>query len=60
MISIYWQFLETGVEKIGFKKLLAELLLSAKIIDKDTIGQLVVHLNNGGVTDVYLNRKVIG
>ena len=60
MLSIYWQAVKMGVEEIGLKKLLAELLLSAKVIDKNTVGQLVVHLNNGGVTDIYLNRKVIG
>ena len=59
-MSAYRQSFEEAIKLLGLKKVLTELLNIAIIIDKDTVGQFVINLNNGGVTDIYLNKKIIG
>ena len=54
------QHFETAIEMYGLKKVLAEILKIAKIVDKDTVGQFIIHFNNGGITDTYLNKKIVG
>jgi len=43
---------------IGVKKALAELLSSASVIDENTVGQVICHINNGGVTKVIKTVEV--
>lgn len=57
-MSAYRQVFEEAVKLVGFRKVLAELLLAAKIIDPSTVGQFTAHINSGGVTDAYVNKKV--
>ena len=55
-MSAYRQVLEEAVKLLGFKKVLTELLNIVMIIDKDTVGQVVIHLNNGGITKICHNN----
>uniref|UniRef100_A0A6M3LNS2 Uncharacterized protein n=1 Tax=viral metagenome TaxID=1070528 RepID=A0A6M3LNS2_9ZZZZ len=57
-MSAYRQVFEEAVKLVGFRKVLAELLLAAKIIDPSTVGQFTAHINSGGVTDAYVNKKI--
>ena len=44
-------FLE-GVVAMGLKKALAILLIAGKAMDDSTVGQFIIHVNNGGVTKI--------
>jgi hypothetical protein len=57
-MSAYKTVFEEAIKLLGFKKVLAELLSAAKIVDTNTVGQFTANLNSGGVTDAYLNKKV--
>lgn len=58
-MSEYRQSFEEAIKLLGFKKVLTELLNVAKIIDQDTVGQVIIHLNNGGVTKICWNNLEI-
>ena len=55
-MSAYRQGFEEAIKLLGFKKVLTELLNIAMVIDKDTVGQVVIHLNNGGITKICWNN----
>ena len=55
-MSAYRQGFEEAIKLLGFKKVLTELLNIAKIVDKDAVGQVVIHLNNGGITKICWNN----
>ncbi len=57
-MSQYKAVIEEAVKIEGVKKILTEVYRAAGITFKDTVGQVVSHINNGGVTDVYQNVKV--
>ncbi len=59
-MSAYKQTFEEAIKLLGVKKALAEFLLSAKITDDKTVGQFVANLNSGGVTDAFINKKIVG
>jgi len=59
-MSQYRQTFEEAIKLLGFKKVLADLLLAAKLIGPDTVGQFTANLNSGGVTDAFINKKVVG
>lgn len=42
--------------KNDIKKDLAKTLQDLKIIDDDSVGQIVAHINNGGVTKICRNN----
>lgn len=57
-MSHYKDIIFEAVRIEGAKRILKEVLCAANVIDKDTVGQVVIHVNNGGITDVYRNIKV--
>ena len=59
-MSVYQNVFVEAIKLFGWKKVLAELLNTAKIIDKDTVGQFVANLNSGGITDAFINKKITG
>lgn len=44
------------IKEHGFNKVLAEILKIGSIIRGDSVGQLVIHVNNGGVTKICRNN----
>ena len=59
-MSVYQNVFVEAIKLFGWKKVLAELLNTAKIIDTDTVGQFVANLNSGGITDAFINKKITG
>ena len=57
-MSDYVQTFSEAITLLGFKKALAQLLRAGKVMDEKTVGQIVVHLNNGGVTKVVKSIEV--
>ena len=57
-MSVYKQTFEEAIKLLGFKKVLGELLVAAKLVEPNTVGQLTANLNSGGVTDAFVNKKV--
>jgi len=57
-MSIYYAILEEAVKAEGLKKILGQLLMAARIISKDTAGQIVCHINSGSVTKVIQQVEV--
>uniref|UniRef100_A0A6M3KBK3 Uncharacterized protein n=1 Tax=viral metagenome TaxID=1070528 RepID=A0A6M3KBK3_9ZZZZ len=52
-------FLE-AITALGLKKALSEFLLSGKVVDEKTVGQFTANINSGGVTDAFINKKIVG
>lgn len=50
-------FLE-AITALGFKKALAELLNAGGQTDENTVGQIIAHINNGGVTKIVRTVEV--
>jgi hypothetical protein len=50
--------LKAMLRDVGLKKLLAVILKMAGVIEEDSAGQIVAHINSGGVTKVYKNIEV--
>jgi len=42
--------------EVDIKKAFTNFLRQSKIISKDSVGQVVAHVNNGGVTKIYYNN----
>ena len=59
-MTAYKQTFEEAIKLAGWKKALAEFLNAAKITDETTVGQFVVNLNSGGITDAFINKKIVG
>lgn len=58
-MSAYRQTFEEAVKLLGPKKAISELLHAAKIVNDKSVGQIVLHINNGGTTEIcYNNWKV--
>jgi aspartate 1-decarboxylase len=57
-MSNYREIIEEAVKVEGFIKIQRELLEAGGIISKDTVGQILINVNNGGITNVYKNVKV--
>lgn len=57
-MSDYIQTFSEAITLLGFKKALAQFLRAGKVTDDKTIGQLIAHINNGGVTDAFVNKKI--
>ncbi len=50
-------FLE-AITALGLKKALAELLIAGSVMDENTVGQFLIHANNGGVTKIVRTVEV--
>lgn len=57
-MSAYKLAFYEAVTLLGVKKALAEFLSAAQIADEGTVGQVVIHLNNGGVTKIVKATEV--
>jgi len=57
-MTAYKQAFEEAIKQFGFKKVLADFLFAAKMIDEKTVGQFTANLNSGGVTDAFINKKI--
>jgi hypothetical protein len=45
-----------SIGRNGIKGALAEFLRIANVVDKDSVGQIVLHINNGGVTKIQKDK----
>jgi len=54
-MSAYKQTFDEAIRLLGFNKALSELLHAAKIVAEKNSGQIVLHINNGGITKVCYN-----
>lgn len=43
-------------ELTSVKKALADILRKSKIVGKDSVGQIVLHINNGGITKICQDK----
>jgi hypothetical protein len=57
-MSAYRVAFQEAVMAIGLKKALAELLSVAKVIDDTTAGQVIAHINNGGITKIVKSVEI--
>ena len=55
-MSSYQNALKEALKAIGLKKLQAEILTIAGVVDEKSSGQVVSHFNSGGVTRIDLNN----
>jgi hypothetical protein len=55
----YKQVFEEAIKLYSFKKVMAELLLAGKVIEPNTVGQLNVNINSGGVTNIEWGKRNI-
>jgi len=57
-MSQYSVAIATAVREEGLKKVLADVFRAAGIMKTDTAGQVISHMNNGGVTKVVQQVEV--
>lgn len=57
-MSDYTATFHEAITLLGFKKALAQFLLAGKAIERNSVGQIVVHINNGGVTRVVKTADI--
>jgi len=57
-MSQYSVAIATAVREEGLKKVLADVFRVAGIMKSDTAGQIIAHMNNGGVTKVVQQVEV--
>jgi len=50
-------FLE-AITVLGLKKALSELLTAGAIVDERTVGQVICHINSGGIIKIVLTAEV--
>lgn len=51
-MSSYRPAIDEAIKALGLKKVLAEVYNSAKVVDEKTSGQIICHINQGGVSKV--------
>jgi hypothetical protein len=50
-------FLE-AITALGLKKALSEFLAAGSVVDENTVGQVLIHVNNGGTTKIVKTTEV--
>lgn len=57
-MSVYRLAFLEAITALGLKKALAEFLEAGGVIDENSVGQVIEHINNGGVTKIVRTAEV--
>lgn len=58
-MSSYQTALKEALKAMGLKKVMAEVLTLHGAIDEKTAGQIVAHVNSGGITKIVKTAEIL-